>query len=425
MSNGMYSYDRTARAVPFTEDDVEKMRKDILVLMKNVDKISLGEGEYDYSSIEKDYEKLRAGVREWYNHFDEVMYKDFIPNIQIAIRIWLTGSDRFPDSEYLQKQENDWAKQWEKKLRTETWDLKITLMDMPRLQNWTREKKKWAEKVKREARAAWKALGDFLTWLKGRDVTPTRDVRVTEQVRIEGFNITVIGYEDSDYDRKSMEIFKEALKMYRARASAVAPVLLKQQVPLVFRFDCNMDKGGEYLQGHIEVCAAGNGYPKDMVKTLAHEMGHHLFKQISAEQEKYWTTAIHQDLGDLDLRDLLKEWKPGESIYDVMDRSELSDPVLSLQLQGVLYGHSRSQWKPSWHSREELESYLAEGGSPTWTVPKHPITGYASKNPEEAFCETIGLAVAYGPQTLDPLVRHWFETIMPGQVKFGYTTVFR
>jgi hypothetical protein len=419
----MYSYDRTARAVPFGQADVEAMRKDVLMLMKNVDKIELDPSEYDYSSIQKDYDTLRRGIVEWNNRFDEKMYKDFIPHISVPIRVWLTGSTDW--SQYFQDQEKQWVDHWSKKLRTDTWGLHIELSGMPRIQDWRHNKKKWAEKVKREARKAWAILTEFIKWLGTRpDAVPTIEERTVEQTRLEGFQVTVIGYDGTDHDKKAMEIFKEGLKVYRSRASAVAPGLLKQQLPLVFRFDCvRLDLGAEYLGDHIEVCASANRDTKEIAKTLAHEMAHHLFKQLSGAQEEFWSTAIHQDFGDLDLHDVLAVWRSGESIWDLMQRMEDHDPVLALQLQGVLHGYSQTERKPAWRSPEDLKAFLDGGGNARWVVPKHPITGYASKNSEEAFCETVGMAVAYGPQTLDPMVRSWLDTIMPGQVKFSSRSV--
>lgn len=400
-----YSYDRRARAVPFGPSDVERMRKDVLMLMKNVDRVQ----------AEGDYKKLREGTRRWAQRFHEEIYNELVPNITLAVRLWLTGDTKYNSN--FEDQEQKWFKYWDQKVRKETWDLYITLGSFPHNEiAWHEEGKRWSEKVKREARKAWAILGEFLDWLKARNVTPSKTERSIEKVRLEGFNITIIGYE-SDEDDKSLETFKEALRLYRKRASQVAPGLLRSQVPLVFRFDCRLDLGGEYKGSHIEICASPNSTPNEMVKTLAHEMGHHLFKTMSGAMQTFWGTAIHQDLGDLDLRDLSKVWRSGESVWDLMDRLPSQDPVLALQLQGVFHGHSSQQLKAGWDTLDELEDYLARGGNPLWTVPKHPVTAYGTKNSEEAFCEVIGLLVAYGPRTIDPLVRSWLETILPGAVK--------
>lgn len=387
--------------------------------MRNVDKIAQDPSNYDYSyaPIQKDYDTLRSGTREWADYFKKRMYEDFVPHIPYAVRKWVTGSDKYPESEYFRDREKGWVDHWDKKIRVDTWGLYIALADIPAIRDWKDYKKKWADRVKREGRKAWAVLTEFLKWLDSKEVTPTVEERPVEQTRIEGFQVQVVGYEDTEHDQKSMALFKEGLKIYRARATAVAPILLKQQLPLVFRYDCRLDLGGEYLRDHIDICAPWSATPKVVAKTLAHEMGHHLFKQLSGDQEKYWTTAIHQDLDDLDLHDVLAVWHNGESMWDLMDRMETHDPVLSLQLQGILHGYSQQQLKPKWHTLDELKEFLDGGGESKWVVPKHPITGYATKNSEEAFCETIGNLVAYGPQTIDPLVRSWLDTIMPGQVK--------
>jgi len=420
-----YSYNRTARIDPFTEKEVETMRKDILTLVKNVDRIEVDHYDLKLEGVKKQYDELNAAMRAWAATYKERLYEDFIPHITVPIRVWLTGTDKFPDNPEDDRREAELVKEWDKKLRLGTWDLYINL-SLPRFEHWEHEKKPWAEKVRRAARKAWKTLTDFLDWLKTRNVTPFMKTRSVEQVRLEGFNVTIIGWdpETEEYCQKALDIFKEGLRHYHQRASAVAPILLRQQVPLVFRYDCGLDKGGEYQGNHIVVCATAAKEPDEQAKTLAHEMGHHLYKQLSEAQVTYWIHAVHQDLGDLDLRDLLKVWHPGESIWDLTDRLIDVDPVLKLQLEGIFYKFSQYQWTGNWDTREELEEYLNNGGKSTWTVPKHPITAYSSKNPEEAFCETIGNAVAFGPRTLDPLVRHWFKTIMGNTVKMassGYT----
>ena len=47
-------------------------------------------------------------------------------------------------------------------------------------------------------------------------------------------------------------------------------------------------------------------------------------------------------------------------------------------------------------------------------VPKSPITGYAGKNTEEAFCEAVGRLVAYGPLVIPETVRGWLRAVLPG-----------
>jgi hypothetical protein len=62
---------------------------------------------------------------------------------------------------------------------------------------------------------------------------------------------------------------------------------------------------------------------------------------------------------------------------------------------------------------KDLIEYLDTGGDPVISVHTKPISGYANKNPEEAFCEAIGLLVAFGPRTVDEQVQSWLKEIVP------------
>jgi hypothetical protein len=46
-------------------------------------------------------------------------------------------------------------------------------------------------------------------------------------------------------------------------------------------------------------------------------------------------------------------------------------------------------------------------------VPNSPITPYADKNPNEAFCEAFSFYTVFGPQAVLPVVRMWLRTILP------------
>lgn len=435
----MYSYDRrTAGKVPFVEANIEKMRKDILLLMKNVDRIQ----------TYQDANEFRAAIRHWHDWFEDEVYQKLVPNMTMAIRRWLTGKDEY--NEYFSDQEKKWLDHWEAKVRKETWDLVIALMEVPVeiaeleakyretseesartsiMYKWEQGKKKWSEKVKREARGAWAVLKEFLDWLKARNVVPEKNDTEVLRNSIEGFDVVFIGYEGEEYTyhRKALESFKIGLRLYKQQAASNLPLLLRAQLPIFFKFDCGLDKGGEYKYDHIEVCASDHN-PKKFVEILAHEMGHHLYKSyLSAPMAEFWSLAVRGDYDQaLDLREVLKEWKPGEYLWDLEERLVETDPVMALQLQVIHHDYSRSYHAlKNLETREKMEQYLHDGGDPMVVVPKHPITSYATKNTEEAFCETVGLSVAYGAKALDPLVLSWFKTILPSEVKIASVNKLR
>lgn len=419
-----YSYERTAGTVKFGPDDVEQMRKDVLLLMKNVDRTE----SFD------DARKFREGVNTWVEWYRERLYEHLMPNIEYAVRKAVTGSDKWTDEPYFQEQIEKWVKFWDKKLRTPTWDLYIALREMPMstthlmekyqqvsaedakrsiFDKWTSEKKKWSDRVKRVARGAWTALGEFLTWLTNHKVEMERTHREVTQQRMEGFSVRIVGFERGEnFSQQSLTKFETALRMYRQRASQVLPILIKGQLPIEFNLACKVDQGGRYEGDHIKVCAVLDD-PKGYVRIIAHEMGHHLWgTYVSADMQRFWRDALRGDYTDLDLHDLLDVWKNGESHYTLIDRLKHEDPILSLQFESLLADYGGSTFK--WRNREDLVRYLNEGNSANVKVPANPITEYANKNEEEAFCEVVGYLVAYGPRAVTQTVRGWFNTILPG-----------
>jgi hypothetical protein len=113
----------------------------------------------------------------------------------------------------------------------------------------------------------------------------------------------------------------------------------------------------------------------------------------------------------LDLRDAVKEMKPGESDWDFDHRIEKENPILSLQL-ATLYDDPRYK-RLDLISMDQIKEYLDNGGDPKVRVPGKPISGYAAKNTEEAFCEALGLLVGHGPRALLPEIRAALQILFP------------
>jgi hypothetical protein len=160
-----------------------------------------------------------------------------------------------------------------------------------------------------------------------------------------------------------------------------------------------------------------------MTKTLAHEMGHHIFQSVlSKEAEKLWYALIRGDYGDIDLRELLQKWP--ENIkwsHDFSDSIRESDPILSLQVSTVWEGYQPGgMMGQSIDKREDFQRML-DNGETRLRVPSTPITGYAGKNAEEAFCETVGMLVTYGPRAVHEKIRSWLDVVLPGQVRLART----
>jgi hypothetical protein len=127
--------------------------------------------------------------------------------------------------------------------------------------------------------------------------------------------------------------------------------------------------------------------------------------------QDFWKKAIQGDYKDLDLREVLAEKRPGESLIDLDKRIRQTNPILHLQLRALYYlgDAKRIQLLGS----DRIQRYLDRGGDPVWKVPASPITAYAAKNPEEAFCEALGMMVGYGPRAVLEKVRGWLKIMLP------------
>ena len=396
---------------------VDKMRKDFLMLMKNVPRVK----DYDTAI------KLKEAFDRWRGQYTEFFFKRFLDNS-------LKYDDRV--SERIRQEIDRTVRKPAKEFLSEA-DLPIDLATkhIPasiQLERYFEDVKKWDKRVRRKAQVFWKALKEAVSiyekgWYKGPDAPSTlqAEVPVYEKAVIEGFQVEVRGYNHGEeIDREAMPLIREALKRYRKNASSRMPWLLQNQLPMVLEFEATLDLAGRYNHdGTITIFASAaiDSNPNALAKTMAHEMGHHLWRLLSKSAQDYWSAAISGDYGDLDIRKLLSGWPSGMWAYEYAEHLADKDPILSLQLDTVWPGYGGRQ---EMAERQDFEDRL-EAGYPTLSVPKNPITGYAGRSPEEAFCEAIGMAVTYGSRAVLPQVRKWLNVVIPGQVKLASRVVAR
>lgn len=288
------------------------------------------------------------------------------------------------------------------------------------LSNWKEEARKWANRVRRKARKAWKFLGDLTEWSQ-RAVGGRRDMTFTipeeENVQLEGFTLVFRGFDESPYQDK-LPAVKEGLRRYRRAAGKRAPFLLKLRLPIfvewTFEATTSSSAAAYYENGKVFMTPWVIGKDIDgFVKTLAHEFGHHVHRVVlSNAAQKAWTTFIRQDYRKLDLNEAAQTMRRVGAKTIASDKLAEVDPILYLQLNTLLHAPAYSHM--DLFGLDDIEEYLRDGGRPDVSVPAHPITGYGGKNPEEAFCEALGLLVAYGPKAVLGPVRQMLRLVLPG-----------
>jgi hypothetical protein len=375
---------------------VTKMRADFLTLMRNLPRVQ------DFETgvrLREAFAIYRENFKKFI--FDELLFKSKDLNLPISLEA----------------------------ARKIAWDFYLELsfpLENPRgdrpkdyvFDEFLRKKGAWEKRVKEKAQKCWKALKDSIS-IQSKPVSI--DTPDEQRAVIEGFQTVLFGYTPGDeWQEEMLSLFKEVLRVYRRLASQRVPWMLKKQLPIEVDFvGCDLDDGAFYLKDRISVCMltlSGNTVLEG-VHALAHEMGHHLYKQLSSQATEFWHTAIVQDYGPLDLEALLKVWPENLQYYDqFVEYMAHKDPVLALQVDVVGMGaHDKGS---GLDKREDFQEAF-DSGRRSFSVPKHPITAYGGKNAEESFCEALGRLVAYGPSTVLEEVKHWLNIVIPGDIKMA------
>ena len=265
-------------------------------------------------------------------------------------------------------------------------------------------------RYQKSAREFFEALEDWLA-LKGGSHVSNR----IEQMNLAGFQVRLY---DATGSEGNIAFVKAGLEKYRERAQAYAPILIQNQVPInIYPNKSHGDAEASYDWGTKTIslwewATISSRNINRLVWVLAHEMGHHVFKTaLNNGQRDLWGRVIKGDYKDLDLREVIKKMRSGEDISDFIQRIKNEDPILQLQLETLWYNPSVKDLEL--FSIRDIIEYLEKGGNPMVRVPATPITQYAAKNPEEAFCEAIGVLVGLGPQGLHEKVRALLRIMIP------------
>ena len=411
-------------------DTIARMRKDFLGVMGRVS----GVRSFD------DAQELTRLCSAWANSFDNILVQ-IRGNLEASLRQHPDDSQlKSLSKHFLDNSKNLWAfsNEMGSNFQSELDRLAYSLewqhktypddrngdSDAQIFQRWLSKRAipRWEGRVKQKARLAWKWFTEFALWSEHAGVDGDNvaqfQVPSRETTTIEGFPVRIIGWEGSDIQEEGLAKLKEGLRFYRQRAS-VFPWLLQNQLPLDLDLSdtsggTGMGFAGRYHGKKIELSIwAIHSKPREFAGILAHEMGHHYYKtQLSDEAQNDWYRAIHGGDTTLDLRDVLKQMRPDDTAWDFRRRIEEEDPILSLQIETLTHNPEYKHldlWDVS-----TFKEYLDKGGEPVLRVPLKPITGYAAKNPEEAFCEALKLLVAYGPRTLLPEIVQQVRVLAPG-----------
>lgn len=247
--------------------------------------------------------------------------------------------------------------------------------------------------------------------------------------RLEGFPVMMEGFdENSNEDKEALKIIKNGLIFFRNNAKKYMPLLLKNIPELIFDFKSKEMHGKYFLtrdgKASITIYASyllkfGDSAVNRFAHAMAHELSHHIWESyLNQEARKDWNKIISEDMADLDLGKLLNQW-PKDIKYKDLNKV-IKDNNILLQIDSYVQKYITNYEELNDEDddiREQLQEMHEKGKVSKVPVPKSPITGYAHKDPEESFCEAVGLLVGYGPATLHTQIKRWLSEITEGKAK--------
>jgi hypothetical protein len=289
---------------------------------------------------------------------------------------------------------------------------------------WKAEAVKWTRRLRDKARKAWDTLNRYVDWLESwrGGKRPLEVIHPEEEVvPLAGFRVIFRGFAESPY-KDELESVRVGLERYRKAITARAPLLLKMTPPIfiewTFEPTSSSNAAAYYTLNRVNITPWVVGKDIDrFVKTMAHEVGHHLFYVYLAKDAKdAWAQFIRNDYRDLDLREALAVMDKVGAKTVIDESLKREDPILHIQLSTLMHdpGYSRVT---DWLFASGIRKYLDAGGNPIIRVPTNPITGYSGKNSDEAFCEALGNLVAYGPKAVPDAVLKMLYSVLGGGVR--------
>jgi len=367
--------------------------------MKNLKKID---------SLKKARE-LQIYIINWRNYFDNIVYRDLMRTLGDLFERKLLTSNEYD--------------QWEHHLRNKLWSF-VNRFQLPIdfeddyftsdmiYRKYQDKINKWERDIRKQSNIAWKALNEFVDFITPRlDKPLTIETPEIENTTLEGFKIHLI-YLPNQQDKieNLMKTMEKALSLVVSGSQKFFPLLIKKK-PLIKINTVKQPEGASGLySGTGEITLTryelGNRDPKDLAKTIAHEMGHMIYHEyISRKNQKNWSDFIYGNYKYLDLRKVYKDWSHVKTLND--KKIAEVDPILSLQLDSLMFRRDKIG---QLISTKRLKEYLERGGDPMVTVPAKPISGYATVNADEAYAEAVSHMIIY-PQAIFPEIKSFVKMI--------------
>lgn len=415
-------------------DEIEQLGESVEVVTLGPDLIKRLKEEYQMLMRNagarvktlNDAEEFLEGVMTWVEYLRKLCIGSGHSNNNSPIRLWAYKHSLL--TKYYSEKMDAEISDIDRAVKAAFSDLELALEDVPstfRLRQregkspeeclqWLKDQlENWKRRSASRAVKFWDVLDYAIVWLKrtalNAEENPALPVSRSTKTTIEGWQVQIEG------EVEKMETLKHILKTARSRLASVYPQVLRIAPPLHL-LSADLGTGGLYYGNKIVLnihTFISSTSPMEGVHVLIHELGHHVYRTLSADVKKMWDTAVRSDKATVHLSRLFADMKDDEDVLDYLKRLHSSGRYVDyLHLETLLYLPGSVGFHEKIHTHAEVRAAIAKHGD-TISLPAHPVTYYASKNTEEAFCEAFGLRIAYGPRTLHPMILALLKTALP------------
>lgn len=408
------------RPVAFTHEFVDGMLKDFRLLMRQVNKAkNYSEAIYIHQAFVR--------YRKQFEILFSREHEDTTGRMLHAFErsVYNKNSKLGP----IESRRDHYA-YWRDKIGADTWDFIIGLQPPiafateywskeDRFRKFKEKEPSWRRSINRAAKKAFGVLHEFIDWLEVHEIPLTMQISKDDTLEVAGIPVILKDFDPNDKGTSwrtshmgTLKRLKAGILHYVERCETVYPPLLQKQLPIVALFSSQIGSGGRYYGDRQSISPDKYKTVKEIAQVLAHEQAHHIYKGLGYKAHNAWGRLLHSDYTSMDIEQLLKIWPEEDRYRDWEKEFKRTNPALYIQYDMMKHGYNR---RPELWSRDDFAK-VAERGEKL-SVPRHPITTYADKNQEEAFCEALSHYVIYGPQFVYPIVRMWLRIILGDELR--------
>ena len=256
------------------------------------------------------------------------------------------------------------------------------------------------------------------------------------KVNIQGFTCIFVDAKD-DQIEDAIDKIEKALDRINKTAKKYLPFVLKYKVPLYFSFGktvfctpavqthstLQFQVDGCYLSNRklIEILYLENIKPNILSGVIAHELGHHIFRNyLSDKAKEFWYDIVNGVTENLTIRKVFGESDNYvETIKDAYRTPKTLTNYQSLREKQIFIKKLEQDLDIdlSRVSKEQLHFLIYQNLDTPIRIHKVPMTVYANTNPEEAFCEFLRMLFQNQLFMIDRSWRKYFETTMGTRIQ--------